>query len=60
MSDLIEFIYNLFSKWFKLKSNNESRWNGVWRGFIGVILITVSISLVILSIYFFSKLKNAA
>lgn len=47
MSDLIEFKYNLFSKWFKLKSSNQSIWHRVVKGFRGVFLITLSISLFI-------------
>jgi hypothetical protein len=56
MSEIIEFIYDIFSGWFKPKSRHESRWNRVMRGFIGVLLIILSISLIMFFIYLFAKL----
>lgn len=60
MRELIEFIYDIFSGWFQQKHFNESQWSRIIRGFIGVLLITLSISIVIYCIYLFAKLKYAA
>jgi hypothetical protein len=56
---VIELIYAIFSGWFVQKSPNESQWNRVMRGFIGVTLIISSISLAIFLIYLSAKQKNA-
>ena len=60
MQELIIFIYDLFSSWFKPKSRNESQLSRVIRSTTGVLLIILSISTTILCIYLFAKFKNAA
>lgn len=60
MREIIELIYDIFSKWFQPKVPNETFTSRILRGFIGILFVGFSISLVILCIYLLEKNKNAA